>query len=342
MKKILFVFAAVSALCACAKDIQPAVFEERPVTLKLNVEPAGTKAYVTENADLALDKVQVMVFNNRGDLEATTEYVSSGTQLSLDVIPGTKTLWAVGNLPAKCTAADLDELLGTQYNLTNNTTTKLMMSDCQELSVTQAGTIQFHLKRMACKIVLEKIVRDFEEATYEEIPLYVKKVYLSNVSDVCNLAAAAGTPSSFSVQMGVIGNLSAAGKALLVDENLSSTLFDGDYHSTVHTFYAFPNGVTEDKFGGTSFSARRTRLIVECEYNGKTCYYPITLPGIKDGSRGALERNKVYRITELILKRPGSPYPDVPGEEVSSVQSCSFTIQVDNWSTGHSYTETFN
>lgn len=342
MKKILFVFAAVSALCACAKDIQPAAFEDRPVTLNLNVAPAGTKAYVTENADLALDKVQVMVFNNRGDLEATTDYVSSNSQLSLNVIPGTKTLWAVGNLPAKCTAVDLEELLMNEYSLTNNTTTKLIMSDCQELTITQSGTIQFGLKRLACKIVLEKIVRDFEEAAYEEIPLNVKKVYLSNVSNLSNLVAAAGVPSSFCVQMGVIGNLNAAGKALLVDENLNTTLMDGDYDATVHTFYAYPNGVTDDEFGGSSFEARRTRLIVECEYNGKTCYYPITLPGIKDGNRGVLERNKVYRITELTLRRPGSPYPDVPGEEVSSVQSCSFTIQVENWSTGHTYTETFS
>ncbi|MBR5906367.1 MAG: hypothetical protein IKZ51_07965 [Bacteroidales bacterium] len=342
MKKILFVFAAVSALCACTKDSQPTAFEPEPVTLKLNVEPAGTKAYVTENADLALDKVQVMVFNNRGDLETTTDYVSSGSQLALNVIPGTKTLWALGNLPAKCTATDLDELLMNEYNLTNNTTTKLIMSDCQELTITQSGTIQFHLKRLACKVVLEKIIRNFEETAYSEIPLYVKKVYLSNVANLSNLAAEAGIPSSFCVQMGVIGNLNAAGKALLVDENLNSTLMDGDSDATVHTFYAYPNGVTDDEFGGTSFDARRTRLIVECEYNGKTCYYPITLPGIKDGSRGVLERNKVYRITELILKRPGSPKADVPGEEVSSVQSCTFTIQVDNWSTGHSYTETFN
>ena len=341
MKKILYVLAAVSALCACSQDLQPVFPEQQPVTLKLNVEPAGTKAYVTENADLALDKVQVMVFNNQGDLEATTDYVSSGTQLALNVIPGTKTLWAVGNLPAKCTATDLEDLLTNEYSLTNNTTTKLIMSDCQKLNITKSGTIQFQLKRLACKIVLEKIVRDFEEAAYAEIPLYIKKIYLSNVSNLSNLAAEAGIPSSFCVQMGVIGNLNAAGKALLVDENLNSTLLDGDYDTTVHTFYAYPNGVTDDEFGGDSFEARRTRLIVECEYNGRACYYPITLPGINDGSRGVLERNKVYRITQLTLKRPGSPYRDVPGEEVSSIQTCSFTIQVDNWSTGHTYTEAF-
>ncbi len=342
MKKIIYMIAAVAALCACSKDLETGNQETKPVTLKLDVGVDGTKAYVNDDSDQALDKVQVMVFNSRGNLETTTDYVSIGTQLALSVIPGSKTLWAVGNLSAKCSPDDLEDLLNQQYALTANTPSKMLMSECKEVNITQSGNIQFSLQRMACKIVLEKIVRDFNQSAYAEIPLYIKRIYLSNVANTANLAAASGVPSSFCVQKGVIGNLDAAGKALLVDEGLNETLYDETAYTTAHTFYAYPNGVTNDVFGGDGFGARRTRLIVECEYNGSTCYYPITLPGIDGGSRGVLERNKVYRITQLTLLRPGAPDPDVPDGEVSSLQTCTFTIQADSWSTGHSYTETFN
>ena len=150
-------------------------------------------------------------------------------------------------------------------------------------------------------------------------------------------------PQTFCVQKGVIGNLYSATKALIVDEGLNAVLYDSDSHDVVHTFYAFPTGTTDDHFGGSSFSARRTRLIVECEYNGSTCYYPITLPGLNpDSSRGVLERNKVYTITNLTLTRPGSPDPDTPGDQVSSIQTCTFNITVQPWINGQTYTETFS
>lgn len=342
MKKIVYVIAAFAALCACSKDFESGSHEMKPVTLKFDVGVEGTKAYVNDESDKALDKVQVMVFNSQGDLETTSDYVSSGTQLSLSVIPGTKTLWAVGNLPSECDPDDLEDLLSQEYLLTANTPSKMLMSERKQVTITQSGSIQFNLQRLACKIVIEKIVRNFNQAAYAEIPLYIKKIYLSNVSNLANIAAAAGVPSNFCVQKGVIGNLNAAGKALLVDEGLNETLYDGTTYSTAHTFYAYPNGVTSDSFGGDSFNPRRTRLIVECEYNGSPCYYPITLPGVVEGSRGVLERNKVYRITQLTLLRPGAPNPDEPEGEVSSLQTCTFTIQADSWNMGHSYTETFS
>ena len=215
-------------------------------------------------------------------------------------------------------------------------------SNVYSCSGSRSGLIEITLDRLACKIVLEKIVRNFSEPLYADLPLTVKRIFLSNVSAVANLTADAGIPSSFIVQKGVIANLSAAEKALLVDEGLNSVLYDGQSYETVHTFYAYPNGVPTDEFGGNTFHARRTRLVVECEYNGNTCYYPITLPGVQNNNRGPLERNKVYRITTLTLTRPGSPNPDEPDDQVSSIQTCTFSVTVEPWSTGHTYTETFS
>ena len=343
MKKYYCLFAVAALMCACTNDISIDSPESEKVSLTVNVQPAGTKAYVQDGADAALDKVQVMVFNSSGSLEASTDLVSVGGSLQLDINPGQKTIVAVGNISSKCNPGDLDDLQEMYYNLTSNSTNKLIMSQSVQRNIKTSGVINLGLERLACKVIIDKIVRDFSEPAYDEIPLTVKSIYLSNVVSLCNLnAVSPGTGGSFIVQKGVVGNLDAAAKALLVDDNLNEILLDGDSYEETHTFYAFPNSVTSDYFGGPDFLPRRTRLVVECEYNGQTCYYPITLPGLVNNSRGTLERNKIYRITTLTLTRPGAPNPDIPTGEVSSLQTCSFSISVESWNGGHTYTETFS
>lgn len=343
MKKYCFLFALASAMCACSSDVTPDSPASEKVSVTVNLQAPETKAYVQDGDDATLDKVQVMVFRKNGTLETTTDLVSSGSSIQMDINPGEKTIVAVGNLPVKCTPEDLEELMEMYYSLTANTTGKLLMSRIEPRTIKTSGVINLTLERLACKVVIDKIIRQFSEPAYDEIPLVVKRIYLSNAVTSCNLnGESPGNTGSFSVQKGVIGNLPATAKALLVDEGLNETLYDNDSHNVTHTFYTYPNSVTSDTQGGDTFTPRRTRLIVECQYNGQTCYYPITLPGMVNNNRGVLERNKIYRITTLTLTRPGAPNPDVPSGEVSSLQTCTFNISVEPWSSGHSITESFS
>ena len=341
MKRILFLIAAAVAVFSCAKDNDPVNPDLTPVKLKMSVLPAETKALVSGNADMGLEDVQIFVFDRNGNLETSTGVVSPDSEIELEVVPGSKTLWAAGNLPYAMNPANLAEFEAETFSLDDNSLDKFLMSDKKTVMVTSADEVDFSLRRLACKIVIDKIVRDFTEPAYAEIPLYIKKIYLSNLSYTTNLLAEAGVPDYFCVQKGVIGDITEEMEELVVDSGINYTLNEGGIYNVSHTFYALPNGVTTDTNGGTSFSPRRTRLIVQCEYNGQTCYYPVTLPGIVGGERGSLERNKVYRITALTLKRPGSGDPDVPSGQVSSVQDCNFNITVDSWSTGHEYNESF-
>lgn len=339
MKRIIILIAACLAVFSCAKDYDGS--DLGPVKLKMSVLPAGTKAFVTSGADLWLDDVQIFVFDRDGNIEAYSGEVEPDDDIELEVVPGTKTLWAVGNAPYSLTPDTLEDLESEVFELNDNTLDKLIMSDRKTISVTGSQDVEFSLQRLVCKIVLDKVVRDFEEPAYAEIPLIIKKVYLSNVASTTNLLAEAGVPGSFCVQNGVIGELPDNASSLIVDSGLNYTLNEGGTYNVTHTFYAYPNGSTSEITGGQNFTPRRTRLIVQCEYNGQTCYYPVTLPGIVSGSRGSLERNKVYHINTLTLTRPGSGDPDQPTGEVSSVQDCTFNITVESWSSGHDYNETF-
>lgn len=341
MKKITVLLAAFAVFAACSRDVTP---EPELVTLQMNILPgSSTKADVTGHDDTTLEKVQVLVFDKNGNLETATDNVDFGTSISMSVVPGTKTIWAVGNETYKLFVSNLNDLMYHRYCLEDENFSKFIMSDSKEnISVTTSGQLNFGLKRLACKIVIDKIVRQFNQAAYGEIPLVIKKIYLSNVCDRADVAAQSIIGDSYNVQMGIIGNLDASLKAKIVDDGLDITLFDGDDHTATHTFYAYPNGATDDAFGGENFSPRRTRLVLECLYNGALCYYPITLPAESGSGRGTLDRNTVYHISSLILTRPGSPDPDVPADEVSSIQNCTFNITCSPWDGNVSYTETFN
>ncbi len=117
-------------------------------------------------------------------------------------------------------------------------------------------------------------------------------------------------------------------------------------------FYVMPNDVpwgeggTFGPVGGTSWSPRHTKLVVEVSYGDdpQVYYYaiPIALNGVYPMGRGAygsataddgtgyagLKANYSYEINELVLTRLGSTNPDEPTIE----SQADFNITVQPWS----------
>ena len=84
-------------------------------------------------------------------------------------------------------------------------------------------------------------------------------------------------------------------------------------------FYTYPNRNTG--FG-------ETRLVIECSFNGKRCYYPLPLP--------PLVRNTVYEA-DVHITRMGSSDPDIPTE----AGAVEYTFRVLPWEDAPSQTITF-
>ena len=200
--------------------------------------------------------------------------------------------------------------------------------------------IEVSLKHIACKIVLDKVTRSFANEDYGACPLIIKSVYISNVAADTSLDGTAA-PTVWCNKFGDIdNNLTALQKEMLVNDEINYSIAQSGSYDAVHTFYAYPNPTVADNFSNT-WSARHTRLVIKCDYNGKTCYYPVTLPKSTGGTPGTLERNKVYHISQLTIKRPGSSSPENPGDEVDSEVSVTFKVTVSDWEGDTSYTEIF-
>lgn len=346
MKKINTFFTASAlaaiALTSCTKDVERVFPEPQAVRLTVKVGAVSTRASVQGNEDMTLNNFQVLVYNDAGKLEKSSNLVTGQTQLTLDVLPGEKTVWAVANIPAIISDASVPtpaDLSARITDLSDNAINKLTMSGSASKTVSiDDSVVELELKHLACKVVIDGIKREFDNRSYAAIPLTVKKIYMSNVAGKCSIGCEGEVPGLWYNKLGVIPvDLPAPVKALTVDDGLDVSLPDGGSYNVQHTFYVYPNPSTEKVYGG-SWSPRHTRLVLECDYGGRTCYYPVTLPA---GENGTLQRNKVYRISLLTLTKPGTTSPDDPNQEVSSTIGFKVIIKVSDWEGDNSYTEEY-
>lgn len=334
--------AAVLLFPSCTRDriaaeVQP---DEGKVPFTIIVgggAGAATRSTASSASDCSLNDVQVFIFNSSGALEASSGIITGTTDAQFSLIPGNKTVWAVANVGSVIPGvSSLTAFRSATSRLSDNTQGDFIMSGSTEVMVGTGGEASVTVRHIASKVVIDSIRRDFTVSAYKGIPLTIKNIYLSNVAGDSDYACSGGAPSQWFARLGSVSDFGAV-SALIADTGVNHALADGTGYTVTHTFYAYPNPVETDSAGGT-WSPRRTRLLVECDYNGRTCYYPVTLPA---GGEGTLERNRVYHISRLTLTRPGSENPDDPDSEVSSEVNCTVEITVSDWDGDVSYTETF-
>ena len=343
MKKILYFTTAalIAALASCTTDSLPEAPEQVPVPVTINVGTPQTKYMGTNSNDMQLKNFQIFVFTNTGKFEVASDLKTSASQATLDVLPGTKHIWVVANISSKLPdPSDVSTFKAVSSSLLNNACDKIAMSGYSDPVITTETQINVQLKHIACKIVLDKVTRSFTNEDYGACPLIIQSVYISNVADNTTIDCSAAPTVWWNKQGNVDTGLSTVQKEMLLNDGINRQIAQNETYDAVHTFYAYPNPTVEDSFAN-AWCPRHTRLVIKCNYNGKTCYYPVTLPKSTGGTPGTLERNKVYHISQLTLKRPGSTSPENPGGEVDSKVSVTFNVTVSDWEDDTSYTEIF-
>ena len=347
MKKALYFVALAGAaiVSSCSKDISPLPQTPSAVSLKVDVGLAGTRALVApgSSADLTANTVQVFVFNSDGTLDKASGLVPYDSVIDLSVIPGSKSVWALVNAPELAGITTENALVTKRSLLGDNALNSLVMSGSKSVEVSGSTSVTVIVKHIAAKVVLDKVTRAFTNTYYSGIPLTIKRIYMSNVAADCDYACAGTQPADWICKMGELATPVQLGELLL--DNMNEALAEGSSYNTAHTFYVYPNPTVEDTDNLDAWAPRMTRLVLECDYNGRTCYYPITVPGSAYMDAGGLspviERNKVYHISGLTLKRPGSVSPEQDGPEVSSEVDCTFTVTVSDWEDDIMYNEVF-
>ena len=349
MKKGIFIMTAIAAIaCSCEpeKDCLPCQ-EEKTATLNVSLDfedDNHTKAtsYVTSQTyETAVNNVQVLVFDSTGALNAYVDADKSVTGITINTTAGSKTVWAVVNGPDLSSVTTVSGLSAMAIDLGDNSTTAsagFVMAGSTTCTVSSStATASISVRRFVARVALAKVSNSLPDSYGS---LTVNSVALINVVGNQNLAGAA-TPSTWYNKMGrkdgatassqiIDGSSYLASCPTLTFKSISSSVANGSSltPSTPYLLYCYPNSTSTDAEGwSSSFTARKTRLVVTATISGTKYYYPIVID--------APTRNTAYTV-ELTITGLGSTDPDKP--VVKGSINASVTVQ--GWSAGAVYEET--
>ena len=309
MKKSIFAFAAaLAALVACNKNeatpMQPQNQPEalEPCELTVGVCGAMTKATaVTTENEAKVNNLQIFVF--RGDDLDAYASVDNAKEITLSCTAGEREVYALVNAPDYSAVPGKAALLAKVSEFSANSLTNFEMVGSKSVTLPQASTVSIDVNRIASRVVLKKITRNFTSAALQNLDFTIDAIYLINVAGNTSydLTAAPATWYNMAENKGEL--------ASLLYDAPASAIANGQSYIPVHTYYGYPNDL----------SVNTTRLVIETTLGTTKYYYPINLP--------AMESNKSYEIEEVTITRPGSDNPDEP----VSFADASFSINVIDW-----------
>lgn len=321
MKRKIFIAAlAAVALAACEEGInEQTVLADEKVELCISLPSALTKVFQEDNPGTpdAVNTLQVFLFNEDGALE--TSDMQSSESMVLACVPGTKKVVALVNAPELTGITTYSQLTEVSSKLSDNTIDSMVMEGETDVEINANTSIVIPVSRLAAKIVLSKVINNFELATHKDMEFAVTAVYLINVVGEKTYLTQ-NTPTLWYNKMKL--DLTQDQAPDFTYEQFTTSVkvpYSATYSAGMY-FYCYPNSTATDSSGDT-WSERFTRLVVEATLDGETVYYPVSLTKV--------EQNTVYEIS-LKVTRPGSPSADVP----VTGHVAEITVEVQDWIEG--------
>ena len=338
--------AAIACSCEPKKDCLPCQ-EEKTATLNVSLDfedENHTKAtsYVTSQTyETAVNNVQVLVFDSTGALNAYVDADKSVTGITINTTAGSKTVWAVVNGPDLSSVTTVSGLSAMAIDLGDNSTTAsagFVMAGSTTCTVSSStATTSISVRRFVSRVALAKVSNSLPDSYGS---LTVNSVALINVVGNQNLNGSASISTWYN-KMGrkdgatassqiIDGSSYLASCPTLTFRSISSSVANGSSltPSTPYLLYCYPNSTSTDAEGwSSSFTARKTRLVVTATISGTKYYYPIVID--------TPARNTAYTV-ELTITGLGSSDPDQPVVK----GSINASVSVQGWSAGAVYEET--
>ena len=352
MKKTFSILAlAAAVLCSCDKNAdcvpcQKAEENQEPATLSVSLgfddpETRAVTAYTTaQDYEKAVNSVQILVFDASGKINMYKDAGTAVSDIQLSTTAGQKTVWAVVNGPDLSAVATLSALQTKAVDLADNSLTKtegFVMAGSTSCTVSATGgTAAVTVSRLVSRVALQKVTNSLPSGYGA---LKIDNVTLINVVGNQNLAGNASIATWYNkmgrkdggAQADIIdGSTNKASCPSLTFAAPAATVNNGAAHTpaTPHLFYCYPNATSADANGWvSSFTARKTRLVVAATISGTKYYYPVTI--------NTPERNKAYTV-ELTITGLGSTDPDQP----VSKGAITASVTVQEWLPGTTYEET--
>ncbi len=300
----------LSALASCNK--QPAVqatTEKALLDVCITAGNNTTKATtVSEGDEAAVSKIEILVFNSSGGLDAYKSSDGSGHKVTgISSTTGDKTIVAVVNAPDGSGVASVTDLtalraLTSRFKAANAPDHFVMYGETP-FTLTASGTnqVSVDVSRLAARIRIDKITRAMRSETGGLASLGAEKFeivrfFLTNVADDVNYGASISADANAywltdeSVHPGAAVDIdkNALVYSAAVTTGSANKLAQSSSYNNIHRLYAYPN----------SSSTQHTKLIVEIKIDDQYYTFPIAFD--------SLQPNCSYEIRNLTITRLGN------------------------------------
>ena len=282
------------------------------VDVSFSILGADTRTTVT-SGEGNVDRWTLLLYREGELIDVGTSGSDSPIQCSLKA--GSYTAYAIANPPSSFRPeaySSLSTFSRAESDLRDNSPSYLVMFGSRTISVSNQNdhSQSIGVNRLVSKVGIRKISIDFTDPTLQSRTFRLKAIYLTNCYGKNHLekdgeaSEMNADASSWYNRMGFHSNTGV--NALLADRGINTMITALSPYKKEHHFYCYPNWADQDS-RSSEWSIRHTRLVLEAEIDGKTYFYPITLP--------AMQRNKTYIIEEAIIRKLGSndPEKDEPG-----------------------------
>ena len=320
MRKGFLMMAAVAAVfgtMSCKKDNVPSMNQGNanvPVDgerteLTVDIATGMTKSTtITADDEVKVNNLQVFVF--RGDALDAYGVADNASTVTVSCTKGNREVYAVVNAPDLKGIATKTDLLAAKSALSDNDESNFIMIGKTNADLPSELPVNVEVDRIVSKVVLKTVNRAFTSAALAALNFSIDEIFITNVAGDVNYGLT-DNPVDWYNKMDYSSEL-----AMFTYDAPAASVVNEEAYSTQHTFYCYPNKAADSD--ATSWSPRRTRLVLKTTLGTDTYYYPVTLP--------ELENNKSYEL-ELTITRPGSDNADMP----VSFEDCAFSISVKPW-----------
>lgn len=290
--------AVLSLLTGCSVTDEGGSVLPARASLEVSVDGGAQVRSVSSAGEGDVNSWSVLVCTPSGKVVASRSGVSSSTVFDLEC--ASYVVHAVANCPFDVSSmTDVSQLVGRRVSLGDNSLSGgLVMYGKGSVDVVpQGASVTVPLQRLVSKVVIDRIRVDFQaKPVLSGKTMTLDAVYLINVAGDA-VVGSAQSPSDWINRMAWTGGSSADA---LVRDDIGVVLGPSSPYNRSHYLYAFEN-VTVNDSEADVWSARHTRLVVQCSIEGEKYYYSVPLPG--------MARNTQYRITDLLIKDWGSRSP---------------------------------
>lgn len=308
---LLAMFAALAVcLSGCKKTLPEPTVYGAAVILDIDFL-SGDVTKAQTSAETNVNRLQVGLYNAAGELEweNTYEYAFSTIKTITGLTEGPKTIVAVANKQVTMPAT-LEEFYAVPVSLEENRRDAFVMSGTEtaEASVDPKVTT-IHLRRLVSKITVRSSLSvswtDGKQHTFSPT-----RIYLANVATKTNLKGDVfeefANPREENAQTKdeILRDFTVAERDYWVSGGVFNHGVD---------FYVCPNSSPE----------RKTTLIIQAEYDNRTCYYPLVVSD-------ELIMNTMYRCGAVKITCGGMPSPS---DDFSSIR-VSYNYESADWVPG--------